>query len=199
MSRAWKGKDRSTAAVSQADKKVLAATAKHIIGRIDSQSQSRAAPAITLVTATPVKKPPPRVKSNASARSSSPIPNVMSSSVLTTGRNSSSHLTRRSSSPPTARSSSLTPLDADDDELPSASGPLLGLSSDSLGNTMDEGEHVEEEIWLPNSSPDVLLVSKSEWVAGANSKKRVPSATSEVLTSDAPVRKRIRLGRQTRG
>jgi hypothetical protein len=198
MSRGWKGKERSTAAVSQAETKVPAATARRIIGRTDSQtqsSQSRAAPAITLVTATPVKKPPPRAKLNASARSSSPVPNVRSSSVLTTGRSSSPHLAGRSSSPHTARSSSLTPLDTDDNELHSASVPLLDFSSDSLGNTLDEDEDAEEEIWLPNSSPDVLLLSKCEWVAGANLKKRVPSAASEALTLDTPVRKRMRLGR----
>lgn len=189
MSRAWKGKERSTAALSQAETKVPAATARRVIGRTDSHtqsSQSRAAPAITLVTATPVKKPPPRAKSNASARSSSPIPNVRSSSVLTTGRSSSPH---------TARSSSLTPLDTDDNELPSASVALLDFSSDSLGNTLDEDEDAEEETWLPNSSPDVLLLSKCGWVAGTNLKKRVPSAASEVLSSDTPVRKRMRLGR----
>jgi hypothetical protein len=198
MSRAWKGKERSTAAVSQADTKVPAATSRRIIGRADSQtqsSQSRATPGITLVTATPVKKPPPRAKSNASARSSSPIPNVRSSSILTTGRSSSPLLAGRSSSPHTARSSSLTPLDTDDSELPSASVPLLDFSSDSLGNTLDEDENPEEEIWLPNTSPDVLLLRKSGWVAGTNLKKRVPSAASEVLTSDTPVRKRMRLGR----
>ncbi|KAG2035785.1 hypothetical protein BDR03DRAFT_961536 [Suillus americanus] len=191
MSRAWKGKDRSITAVSQADTKVPTATAKRIIGRTDSQSsQPRAAQAITLVTATPVKKPPPRAKSNASARSSSPIPNARSLSVLTTGRSSSPHLAGRSSSPPTARSSSLTPLDTDDNELPSAYVPLPDFFSDSLCDTMDEEEE-EEETLLPNSSPDVLLLSKSEWVA--NAKKRVPSASSEVLISDTPVRKRTRL------
>ncbi|KAG1742001.1 hypothetical protein EDB19DRAFT_1907773 [Suillus lakei] len=194
MSRAWKGKDRSTTAVSQTDTKVPAATAKRVIGRTDSQSQfsqSRAAPAITLVTATPVKKPPPRAKSNVSARSSSPIPTAESSSVRTTERSSSPHLAGRSSSPPTARSSSLTPLGTDDDELPSEPLPLLDFSSDSLGNAMDGDE--EEEIWLPNSSPDVLLLSKSGWVVGA--KKRVPSAASETLASDTHVRKRMRLER----
>ncbi|KAG1759292.1 hypothetical protein EDD22DRAFT_906895 [Suillus occidentalis] len=177
MSRAWKGKERSTAAVSQADTRVPAATAKRIIGRTDSQS-----PILPISR----NKPPRRAKSNASARSSSPIPNVRSSSVLTTGRSSSPH---------TARSSSLTPLDTDDNELPSASVPLLDFSSDSLGNIMDEDEDAEGETWLPHSSPDVLLLSKCEWVAGANLKKRVPSAASEVLTSDTPVRKRMRLGR----
>jgi hypothetical protein len=58
---------------------------------------------------------------------------------------------------------------------------------------MDEDKDAEEEIWLPNSSPDVLLLSKSGWIAGA--KKRAPSAVSEVLASDTPVRKRIRLGK----
>ncbi|KAG1876830.1 hypothetical protein C8R48DRAFT_688732, partial [Suillus tomentosus] len=162
MSRTWKGKDRSTAMVSQADIKIPAATAKRIIGRTNSQSQSsqsRAAPAITLVTATPVKKPPPHAKSNASARSSSP------------------HLTGRSSSP--------TPLDTDDNELPGASVPLLDFSSDSLGNVMEEDEDAEGEKWLPNSSPDLLLLGKSGW--GISAKKRVPSA---VLNSNTPVRKR---------
>ncbi|KAG1904243.1 uncharacterized protein F5891DRAFT_1013549 [Suillus fuscotomentosus] len=176
MSRTWKGKDRSTATVSQKDTKMPAATAKRIIGRTDSQSQSsqsRAAPAITLVTATPVKKPPPRAKSNASARSSSP------------------HLTGRSSSPLIARSSSLTLLDTDDNELPCASVPLLDFSSDSLGNVMEEDEDAEEEIWLPNSSPDVLLLGKSGW--GISAKKRVPSAASQVLHPDTPVRKRMKL------
>jgi hypothetical protein len=60
---------------------------------------------------------------------------------------------------------------------------------------LDEDEDPEEEIWLPNTSPDVLLLRKSGWVAGTNLKKRVPSAASEVLTSDTPVRKRMRLGR----
>jgi hypothetical protein len=147
---------------------------------------ARVAPAITLVTATPVKKPPPRAKSNVSARSSSPIHNI---------RSSSPHLAGRSSSPHTSRSSSLTPLDTDDSELPSASVPLLDFSSDNLGNTLDEDEDAEGEIWLPNSSLDVLLLSKSGWGAGTNLKKRVPSAASEVLTSDTPVRKRMRLGR----
>ncbi|KAG1843813.1 hypothetical protein DFJ58DRAFT_803976 [Suillus subalutaceus] len=191
MSRAWKGKDRSTTAMSQVDTKVSTATAKRILGRTDSQSQSSqppAAQAITLVTATPVKKPPPRAKSNVSARSSSPIP----SSVLTTGRSSSPHLAGRSSSPPTAHSSSLTPFDTDDNELPSASVPLLDFSSDSLCNAMNEEEE-DEETLLPNSSPDVLLLSKTEWVV--NAKKRVPSASSEVLASDTPVRKRTRLRR----
>jgi len=196
MSRVWKGKDRSRTAVSQADTKVFAATAKRIIGRTDSQSQSsqpRVAPAITLVTATPVKKPPPRAKSNASARSSSPIPNARSSSVLTTGRSSSPHLAgQRSSSPPTARSSSLTPLDTDDNELPPASVPLLHFSSDSLCNAIDEDEDAEEESLLPNSSPDALLLSKSGCVGA---KKRVPSASSEVLTLDTPVKKRMKLRR----
>ncbi|KAG1866203.1 hypothetical protein F4604DRAFT_1779315 [Suillus subluteus] len=190
MSRAWKGKDRSTTAMSQVDTKVSTATAKRILGRTDSQSQSSqppAAQAITLVTATPVKKPPPRAKSNVSARSSSPIP----SSVLTTGRSSSPHLAGRSSSPPTARSSSLTPFDTDDNELPSASVPLLDFSSDSLCNAMNEEE--EDEETFPNSSPDVLLLSKTEWVV--NAKKRVPSASSAVLASDTPVRKRTRLRR----
>ncbi|KAG2135199.1 uncharacterized protein EDB93DRAFT_1242585 [Suillus bovinus] len=192
MSRTWKGKDRSMAAVSQGENKVLAATVKRIIGRTDSlsqSSQSRAAPAITLVTATPVKKPPPRAKSNASARSSSPMPNTRSSSVLTTGRSSSPHLAGRSSSPPTARSSSSTPLDTDNNELPFASDPLLEFSSDSLGNVMDEDEDAEGEIWLPNSSPDVLLLGKSGWVVGA--KKR----DSQVMASDTPARKRMKLGR----
>ncbi|KAG1821058.1 uncharacterized protein BJ212DRAFT_1426765 [Suillus subaureus] len=187
MSRAWKGKDRSTTAVSQADTKMPAATAKRIIGSTNSQcqsSQSRAAPAITLVTATPVKKPPPRAKSNASAWSSSPIPNA---------RSSSPRLAGRSLSPPTARSSSLTPLDTDDNELPLASVPSLDFSSDSLCNAMDEEEDAEEKTLFPNSSPDVLLLSKSEWVVDA--KKRVASASSEVLTSDTPVRKRTRLRR----
>lgn len=183
MSRAWKGKDRLTTVASQTDTRVPAATAKRIIGRTDSQSQSsqsRAAPAITLVTATPVKKPPPRAKSNALARSSSPVPDIRNSSILTTGRSSS------------PRSSNLTPLDTDENELPSASAPLLDFSSDSL--LMDEDKDAEEEIWLPNSSPDVLLLSKHEWVRG--SKKRVPSAASEALASDTPVRKRTRLGRE---
>ncbi|KAG1790244.1 uncharacterized protein HD556DRAFT_1393737 [Suillus plorans] len=188
MSRTWKGKDRSTAMVSQADIKMPAATAKRIIGRTDSQSQSRAA--ITLVTATPVKKPPPRAKSNASARSSSPIPIARSSSVLTTGRSSSPHLTGRSSSPPIARSSSHMPLDTDDNELPGASVLLLDFSSDSLGNVMEEDEDAEGETWLPNSSPDVLLLGKSGW--GISAKKRVPSA---VLDSNTPVRKRMKLGK----
>ncbi|KAG2055867.1 hypothetical protein BDR06DRAFT_953706 [Suillus hirtellus] len=172
MSRTWKGKDRSTAAVPQKDTKMLAATAKRIIGRTNSQSQSsqsRAAPAITLVTATPVKKPPPRAKSNASARSSSP------------------HFTGRSSSPLIARSSSLTLLDTDDNELPCASVPLLDFTCDSLGNVMEEDEDAEEEIWLPNSSPDVLLLGKSGW--------GVPSAASQVLHLDTPVRKRMKLGK----
>ncbi|KAG2336597.1 hypothetical protein BDR05DRAFT_1005729 [Suillus weaverae] len=162
MSRAWKGKERLMAVVSQAETKVPAATAKRIIGR-------------NLV---PVKKPLPRAKSNVSARSSSPIPNVRSSSVLTT-----------------AQASSLTLLDTDDSELPSASVPLLDFSSDSLGNTLDEDEDAEEETWLPNSSPDVLLLNKTGWVAGTDTKKRIPSAASKVLTSDTPVRRRMRLGR----
>ncbi|KAG2121911.1 hypothetical protein DEU56DRAFT_833174 [Suillus clintonianus] len=193
MSRAWKGKDRSTSAISQIDTKAPAATAKRTIGRTDSQSQSsqsRAAPAITLVTATPVKKPPSRTKSNASARSSSPIPMARNSSSRPTERSSSPHTTGRSSSPPTARSSSLTPLGTDD-ERPSAAVPLLDFS-DSLGNVKDEDD-ADEEMWLPNSSPDVLLLGKNGWVG--SSKKRVPSVASEVLASDTPVRKRMRLGR----
>jgi hypothetical protein len=71
---------------------------------------------------------------------------------------------------------------------------LLDFSSDSFCNVMDEDEDAEEENWLPNSSPDVLPLSKSEWVRG--SKKRVPSAASEVLASDTPVRKRMRLGKK---
>ncbi|KAG2118131.1 uncharacterized protein F5147DRAFT_768267 [Suillus discolor] len=165
MSRTWKGKDRSTATVSQADTKMPAATAKRIIGRTDSQSQSsqsRAAPAITLVTATPVKKPPPRVK-------------CVSSEVK---------------SYTYCWDSSLTLLDTDDNELPCTSVPLFDFSSDSLGNVMEEDEDAEGEIWLPNSSPDVLLLGKSGWDISA--KKRVPSA---VLNSDTPVRKRVKLGR----
>ncbi|KAG2359290.1 hypothetical protein BDR07DRAFT_1378791 [Suillus spraguei] len=65
---------------------------------------------------------------------------------------------------------------------------------DLFCNVMDEDEDAEEENWLPNSSPDVLPLSKSEWVRG--SKKRVPSAASEVLASDTPVRKRMRLGKK---
>ncbi|KAG2337259.1 hypothetical protein BDR05DRAFT_1005205 [Suillus weaverae] len=183
MYRAWKGKDRSKTAVSQTAK-VSAAAAKRIVVRTDSQTQSRTAPAITLVTATPVKKPPPRAKSNVSAQSSSPISDA---------RSLSPRLAGRSSSPPTAHSSSLTPLDTHDNGLSSASVPLLGFSSDNLCNATDEGEDAEEVIWLPNSSPDVLLLSKSEWVVGT--KKRVPSAASEVLASDTPARKRMRLGR----
>ncbi|KAG1723723.1 uncharacterized protein EDB91DRAFT_1351125 [Suillus paluster] len=191
MSRAWKGKDRSTTTVSQKDTKAPTVIAK----RTDSQSQSsqsRAAPAITLVAATPVKKPPPRAKSNTSARSSSPHPAGRSSSVHTPGRSSSPYLTGRSSSPPTARSSSLTPLDIDDDELPPMS---VHHSPDALGNARDEDGDVEEdeEIWLPKSSPDVLLLDKNGWTVGG--KKRLPSVTSEVSASDTPVRKRMRLGR----
>ncbi|KAG1809739.1 hypothetical protein EV424DRAFT_1646520 [Suillus variegatus] len=185
--------DRERATVSQADKKMLAATAKRIIGHTDSQSQSSqscAAPAITLVTVTPVKKSPPRAKSNVSARSSSPILIARSSSVLTTERSSSPHLTGRSSNPPIARNSSLTLLDTDDDELPCSPVPLLDFFSDSLGNVMEEDEDADGEMWLPNSSPDALLLGKSGW--GISAKKRVPSA---VLNSDTPLRKRLKLGR----
>jgi hypothetical protein len=193
MSRAWKGKERSATVVSQTDAKAAAtANAKGVLGRTDPQSQSsqsRAALAITLVTATPVKKPPPRTKSNTLARSSSPIPMGRSSSVHTTGRSSSPHLTGRSSSPPTARSSSLTPLEADDDEPDLSSHPLHD-SPDSLGNARDDDD---EDMWLPNSSPDVLLLGPSGWSTGA--RKRVPSGASETAAPDTPVRKRMKLGR----
>ncbi|OAX44219.1 hypothetical protein K503DRAFT_706839 [Rhizopogon vinicolor AM-OR11-026] len=182
MSRAWKGKERSATAASQTDSKA-AATSKGVIERTDSQSQlsqSRAAITVTLVAATPQKKPPPRAKSNTSGRSSSPIP---------MGRSSSPHLTGRSSSPPTGRSSSLTPLDTDGEHDPSA----YHNSPDSMGNARDEDEDTDEDMWLPNSSPDVLLLGPNGWGTGA--RKRVPSAASEVVASDAPVRKRMRLGR----
>jgi hypothetical protein len=106
------------------------------------------------------------------------------------GRSSSPHLTGRSSSPPTGRSSSLTPLETDYDEHdPSAHS--LHDSPDSLGNTRDEDEDTDEDKWLPDSSPDVLLLGPGGWGVGA--RKRVPSAAS--VTSDTPVKKRMRLGR----
>ncbi|KAG0694041.1 hypothetical protein DFH29DRAFT_1083974 [Suillus ampliporus] len=67
--------------------------------------------------------------------------------------------------PHTARSSSCTPLNSDDDDLPSASVPILN-SPDILGDRRDSDEDSDEEIWLPKSSPEVLLLDKSGWTAG---------------------------------
>lgn len=106
------------------------------------------------------------------------------------GRSSSPHLTGRSSSPPTGRSSSLTPLDTDYDEDDSSAHSLHD-SPDNLGNTRDEDEDTDEDIWLPDSSPDVLLLGPGGW--GVGPRKRVPSAAS--VTSDTPVKKRMRLVR----
>ncbi|KAG0709383.1 hypothetical protein DFH29DRAFT_228270 [Suillus ampliporus] len=153
MSRAWKGKGRSVTAASQTDLKAPAATAKRIIEHTDSRSrsQSRAAPTITLVAATPIKKQPPRAKSNASAQSSSPIPMAKSSrscpaerssSPITAGRSSSPYTAGRYSSPPTARSSSLT---ADGKELSSVSDPLIDFI-DSSGDTRDKDEDSDEGV-----------------------------------------------------
>ncbi|KAG1735282.1 uncharacterized protein EDB91DRAFT_1083738 [Suillus paluster] len=138
----------------------IAETAKRIIGRTDSQfqpqsSQSHAVRAITLVVAAPVKRFL-HAKSNASAWSSSPIPIARSSTsrpakrsssvVHIAGRSSNPCLTGRSSSPPTARSSSLTPLDIDDEDLPPTSVPFSHNSSDSPGDAMDEDAEEDEEI-----------------------------------------------------
>jgi len=172
MSRGWKGKGPATAA-SQTDAKA-AATAKDVDSQSHS-SQHRAAQAVTLVAATPMKKPPPRAKSNISTRSSSPIDSIYTRS------NSSLHFARRSSSPLTARSSSLTPLDTDSD------------CPDSLNKAKDKDEDTDEELWLPNSSPDVLLLGSKG--LGTGGRKRVPSAASEVTASDTPIKKRMKFGR----
>jgi len=183
MSRGWKGKGPATAA-SQTDAKA-AATAKDVDSQSHS-SQHRAAQAVTLVAATPMKKPPPRAKSNISTRSSSPIDSIYTRS------NSSLHFARRSSSPLTARSSSLTPLDTDSD-CPDLSSHPSHDCPDSLNKPKDKDEDTDEELWLPNSSPDVLLLGSNGW--GTGGRKRVPSAASEVTASDTPIKKRMKFGR----
>ncbi|KAG0695150.1 hypothetical protein DFH29DRAFT_1005710 [Suillus ampliporus] len=132
MSCAWKVNNRSVTA----EAKPPAPPAKHIIKHTNSQSQSRsrAAPVMTLVTAKPVKKPLPRAKSNASE--SGPIhiarhPTMRSSSL------------GRSSSPPTACNSSLAPLGTHAERLPLSSVHLLDFI-DSLGDTRDEDQDSDE-------------------------------------------------------
>ncbi|KAG0703063.1 hypothetical protein DFH29DRAFT_874756 [Suillus ampliporus] len=142
------------------DVKAPAAPAKHVIGHADSQCQcqSRALPAITLVTATPIKKPPPHAKSNASVRSSNPMPIARSFEVTPHQEKFESTLLGDLRALPLP-AASFTPLDSDDDDFPSTSVPILD-SPDIMGNTQDEGED-SDEIWLPKSSPKVLLLGKS--------------------------------------
>ncbi|KAG0695060.1 hypothetical protein DFH29DRAFT_1005796 [Suillus ampliporus] len=182
MPRAWKGKVWLMTAVSQTDAKIPASTAKHTIGRTDSQSQSQSltVQAITLVATTPVKKPLPRAKSNTLGRASSSIHIARSSS--------SYHWEIFEPSPPAARVLRHSILVATSFLL------RLSLYSTPVGKyKRDEDKDADEEIWLPNSSPNVLLLGKSGWITGA--KKRVPSNVSDMMASDTPVRKRIRLGR----
>lgn len=72
-----------------------------------------------------------------------------------------------------------------------------GGIGDDLGDTDDEGstevKDEDEEMWLPNSSPDVLLLGPRKRAASGSSSSKGLSDPAEEGEMDAPVKKRLRI------